>query len=84
MKERLYFVVIAIVVIVLGGSFGYYLILNGKFSFFDCLYMTIISLTTVGYGEIFFNPPPDVSIEADMSLIVMGEVDQIIHAQKLF
>ncbi|MGD9209378.1 MAG: potassium channel protein [Desulfobacteraceae bacterium] len=52
MKKRLFFVAIAVLVIILGGSSGYYLILNGKYSFFDCLYMTIISLTTVGYGEV--------------------------------
>lgn len=52
MKKRLFFVVIAIVVTVFGGTTGYYLILNGKASFIDCLYMTVISLTTVGYGEV--------------------------------
>jgi len=35
-----------------GGSFGYYLLGHGRWAFEDCLYMTAISLTTVGYGEI--------------------------------
>ena len=34
-----------------GGGYWGYMILEG-WSFFDSLYMTIISLTTVGYGEI--------------------------------
>lgn len=34
------------------GSVGYYLIFEGHSSFLDCLYMTVISLTTVGYGEV--------------------------------
>jgi voltage-gated potassium channel len=34
------------------GSTGYYYIFEGNSSFIDCLYMTVISLTTVGYGEV--------------------------------
>jgi voltage-gated potassium channel len=34
------------------GTFGYYLLFNGREHLMDCLYMTVISLTTVGYGEI--------------------------------
>ncbi len=52
MQKRFVFVVIAIIVILLGGSLGYYFIFHGKESFIDCLYMTVISLTTVGYGEV--------------------------------
>ena len=52
MKKRFFFVIIAILMIILGGSVGYYLILKGEYSYIDCLYMTVISLTTVGYGEV--------------------------------
>jgi len=34
------------------GTLGYYLLGHGKWKLADCAYMTIISLTTVGYGEI--------------------------------
>lgn len=37
------------------GSLGFYLIglFNGRgYSFFDCIYMTAVSLTTVGYGDV--------------------------------
>ncbi len=51
-KRRLYFVLIAIFCVVTWGSIGYYLIFKGQPRFVDCLYMTIISLTTVGYGEV--------------------------------
>jgi len=34
------------------GTTGYYLLGQGRWSISDCLYMTVISLTTVGYGEI--------------------------------
>jgi len=38
--------------VILGGSIGYYIIFKGEPSFIDCIYMTVISLTTVGYGEV--------------------------------
>lgn len=34
-----------------GGAAGYYAIGGGDWSFSDCLYMTVITVTTVGYGE---------------------------------
>ena len=51
-KRQLYFVLIAIFVAIMGGSTGYYIIFGGDRKFIDCVYMTVISLTTVGYGEI--------------------------------
>jgi voltage-gated potassium channel len=37
---------------VLGGGIGYYLVGDGKWAFSDCMYMTIITITTVGYAEV--------------------------------
>lgn len=34
------------------GTIGYPLIEGGRWSWFDGLYMTVITLTTLGYGEI--------------------------------
>jgi voltage-gated potassium channel len=34
------------------GTLGYYFLGHGKWRLADCAYMTVISLTTVGYGEI--------------------------------
>lgn len=51
-KKRLYIVLIALLLVVLAGSTGYYLIFGGKPKFMDCVYMTVISLTSVGYGEV--------------------------------
>ncbi|MEO8706144.1 MAG: potassium channel protein [Kofleriaceae bacterium] len=39
-------------VVVFGGGAGYWLIGDGRWSLADCLYMTVITVTTVGYGEI--------------------------------
>jgi voltage-gated potassium channel len=41
-----------LVAVVFGGALGYYLIGHEQWSFGDCLYMTIITVTTVGYGEV--------------------------------
>ncbi len=53
MKKRLNFILVAIFFVIIMGSTGYYIIFGGKHKFIDCLYMTIISITTVGYGEVF-------------------------------
>jgi voltage-gated potassium channel len=49
--KRLLTGVIALLVVVFGGATGYYLIGGGRWEYADCLYMTVISVTTVGYGE---------------------------------
>jgi voltage-gated potassium channel len=51
LKKRLITGLLLLVVTVLGGSLGYYAIGGGDWSFMDCLYMTMITVTTVGYGE---------------------------------
>jgi voltage-gated potassium channel len=51
-KRTLYNLFFVIVLVVIGGSAGYYILFNGEPKFIDCLYMTVISLTSVGYGEV--------------------------------
>ena len=51
-KRRLYYILIAIFLVIIWGSTGYYILTGGKHSFMDCLFMTVISLTSVGYGEV--------------------------------
>jgi voltage-gated potassium channel len=52
MFKRLFYGFLAIVLVVFGGGVGYYLIGDGRWSFGDCLYMTVITVTTVGYAEV--------------------------------
>ncbi|MFH1982701.1 MAG: NAD-binding protein [Pseudomonadota bacterium] len=71
-KKRLLLVVLAIVLVVLFGTFGYYFLFHGAYSILDCLYMTVISITSVGYGEILLvtgNPAAELFT---MVLIVVG------------
>jgi voltage-gated potassium channel len=71
-KNRLYFLVLTICLTVLGGSWGYYIIFGGVHPFMDCVYMTVISLTTVGYGEILAVSGNTLAEIYTMALIVFG------------
>lgn len=51
-QRTLYNLFVVIVLVVIGGSVGYYILFNGEHRFIDCVYMTVISLTSVGYGEV--------------------------------
>ena len=50
LKRRLAFIVLAMVVTLAGGTLGFVLI--DHYPVFDAFYMTLITVTTVGYGEI--------------------------------
>jgi len=52
LTKRLVMGLAFLVVVVIGGGLGYYLIGRGQWSFGDCVYMTVITVTTVGYGEV--------------------------------
>jgi voltage-gated potassium channel len=52
LTKRLVMGLALLVVVVIGGGVGYYLIGRGQWSLADCIYMTVITVTTVGYGEV--------------------------------
>jgi voltage-gated potassium channel len=41
-----------ILALVVGGATGFWMLGHGRWRFFDCVYMTIITLSTVGFGEL--------------------------------
>jgi voltage-gated potassium channel len=51
-KNRMLLVILAIILVILAGSLGYYLLFKGRYPFMECLYMTVIAITSVGFGEI--------------------------------
>jgi voltage-gated potassium channel len=55
LTRRVIFAFIALAAISLVGIVGYYLLGAGQWSWLDCTYMTVITLATVGYGEILSN-----------------------------
>lgn len=53
-SNPLYRVAAVVIITIVGTALGYYILGQAEghpWSFFDCVYMTVISLTTVGYGE---------------------------------
>jgi voltage-gated potassium channel len=51
-RGRLAFAGFSLLVVFVGGTLGYYFIGHGQWSLRDCAYMVLITLTTVGYGEV--------------------------------
>ncbi len=52
LQQRVSLALGAVITMVLLGVAGYFLIGGGRWSLFDCFYMTVVTLTTVGYQEI--------------------------------
>lgn len=71
-RKRLYFLLVLIFMVILAGSTGYYIIYDGEPDFLDCLYMTVVSLTTVGYGEVLNVTGNDSAEIFTMILITFG------------
>jgi voltage-gated potassium channel len=49
--RNLAFAFVALVVIMLVGTFGYRFLGGDRYSWLDCFYMTFITITTIGYNE---------------------------------
>jgi voltage-gated potassium channel len=50
--KRFRWIVITLCCIMLIGTIGYWLLGEGQYSWIDCLYMTVITITTVGFSEV--------------------------------
>jgi len=52
LKKRLFAGFAGVVIVLFIGGAGYYLLGRGEWSFYDCFYMTAITISTVGFGEV--------------------------------
>jgi len=52
LQHRISLALGAVISTIFLGIGGYFLIGGGRWSIFDCFYMTIVTLTTVGFGEV--------------------------------
>jgi voltage-gated potassium channel len=52
MRNKYLWAGILLVAVILIGAVGYWLIGGGKYPFFDCLYMTVITIATIGFSEV--------------------------------
>ncbi len=70
--KRILIATIVVIFFFIFGTIGYYLLGYGEWSLIDCAYMTFITLSTIGYNEIFdLSNRPDVRIFT-MILITFG------------
>ena len=52
MKNKKFWIIIYFIALIVIGSLGYYIIGGSNWTLLDSLYMTIITLASVGYGEV--------------------------------
>ncbi|MBA3539866.1 MAG: potassium channel protein [Deltaproteobacteria bacterium] len=51
LTKRLVTGFLALAITTFGGALVYWFLGDGRWTYFDCVYMTVITVTTVGYGE---------------------------------
>jgi voltage-gated potassium channel len=52
MYKRFFWAGLSLIAVLFTGTIGFWFIGDGKSSLSDCFYMTVITITTIGYGEI--------------------------------
>lgn len=71
-KTRMVRALTALLIAMSIGTVGFWLIESGKASLSDCLYMTIITLSTVGYGEVIPLTPVGRAFASVLIIFGMG------------
>ncbi len=44
--------ILSLIIVLSGGTIGYWLIGGREYALLDCLYMTIITISTIGFSEV--------------------------------
>lgn len=74
--QRLTKASVIVVITITVGTFGFWALEAGNASLWDCLYMTIITLSTVGYGEVI---PMDTPMRVFASLLILFGMGSLIY-----
>ena len=73
-KNRMIKALTALLIAVTVGTIGFWIIEGGEVSWGDCLYMTIITLSTVGYGEVIPMTPLGRGFASFLIIFGMGSL----------
>jgi voltage-gated potassium channel len=70
--RRMLAALVVLVTLVFVGSLGFFVLGHGRWKIFDCVYMTVITLSTVGFGELSHMGEVPGARALTISLIVSG------------
>jgi len=70
MMNKKFLVIIYFIFLLLFGSIGFYILGGEEWSWIDSIYMTVITLSTVGYGEV--HPLTDAAKVLSILIIIFG------------
>ncbi|MEO8877289.1 MAG: potassium channel protein [Polyangiaceae bacterium] len=70
--RRLLIALLVLGALIICGATGYWLLGHGRWSYGDCIYMTVITLSTVGFGELGHMTEVPGARALTISLIVSG------------
>src|SRR5262249_48839697 len=73
-----------LLIVVVGGGLGYYAIGGGRWPFGDCIYMTVITVTTVGYGEVLTDMEHVAYARAFTVVLLVSGTGSIVYFASLF
>ena len=71
-RRRLAYAGISLVAVFVAGTSGYWLLGHGRWSFEDCAYMVLITITTVGYAEVLPLSQTPHARELTMAVMLSG------------
>jgi voltage-gated potassium channel len=79
LRARLIGALLGVASIVGLGASGYYVLGDGRWSVIDCLYMTVITLATVGYGETLPDFHDVAYIREYTMLLIVGGIGTFVY-----
>ena len=72
LKRKILWTIVLLLLIIALGTVGYYIIAGGKATLVDCAYMTLITIASVGFGEITLGADNPAGRVFTMILIIIG------------